>query len=227
MEKKRVAVIGAGASGLTAIKCSLDEDLEPICFERTSDIGGLWYFTPEIREGQACVMKSTVINTSKEMMCYSDFPIPQNFPNFMHNTKVLEYFRLYASHFNLLKHILFNREVSELKRASDFDSSGKWQLTVRDVTNNVSSTEIFDAVMLCTGHHAEKYIPQFKGLSDFGGTIIHPHDFKDSRDYGDKRVVVIGIGNSGGDIAVELSHVCRQVYALFCLSEYLICKQYQ
>jgi dimethylaniline monooxygenase (N-oxide forming) len=86
--KKRVAVIGAGASGLSSIKACLDEDLEPVCFERTGDIGGLWYYTPEVREGVSCVMKSTVINTSKEIMSYSDFPIPQEFPNFMHNTKV-------------------------------------------------------------------------------------------------------------------------------------------
>ena len=95
--KKRVAIIGAGASGLPAIKSVLEEDMIPVCFERTDDIGGLWNYTPEVRgDGQASVMKSTVINTSKETMCYSDFPIPEDFPNFMHNTKVMEYFRLYA-----------------------------------------------------------------------------------------------------------------------------------
>lgn len=84
----RVAVIGAGASGLTAIKACLDEGLQPVCFERTKDIGGLWRFTDSPVEGQACVMKSTVINTSKEMMAYSDFPIPAKYPVFMHNSHV-------------------------------------------------------------------------------------------------------------------------------------------
>ena len=91
---KRVAIVGAGASGLSAIKCCLDEGLVPVCMERTEDIGGLWNYSQNVREGQACVMKSTTINTSKEMMSFSDFPPPQEFPIYMHNTKVLEYFRL-------------------------------------------------------------------------------------------------------------------------------------
>ena len=85
---KRVAVVGAGASGLSAIKCCLEEGLEPVCFERTNNMGGLWYYTEDVRPDQACVMKSTVINTSKEVMCFSDFPIPAEYPIFMHNSKV-------------------------------------------------------------------------------------------------------------------------------------------
>ena len=56
----KVAIIGAGASGLTAIKCCLDEGLEPVCYERTDEIGGLWNYKDEVRPGQASVMKSTV-----------------------------------------------------------------------------------------------------------------------------------------------------------------------
>lgn len=76
--------------------------------------GGLWHYTDDPQDGQACVMKSTVINTSKEMMCYSDFPIPREFPVFMHNKYVLRYFNLYAENFNLTQHINFQTEVSLL-----------------------------------------------------------------------------------------------------------------
>ena len=124
--KKRIAIIGAGASGLPAIKSVLEEDMIPVCFERTDDIGGLWNYTPEVREdGQASVMKSTVINTSKETMCYSDFPIPEDFPNFMHNTKVMEYFRMYAKEFGLIEHIRFNTFVIKVDKASDFEETGR------------------------------------------------------------------------------------------------------
>ena len=113
--KLRVAVIGAGASGLPAIKCCLDDGLEPVCYERSGDIGGLWNYENSLEEGegQACVMKSTVINSSKEMMCYSDFPIPAEYPNFMHNKLVLQYLHLYAEHFNLYpyRYIKFDTEV--------------------------------------------------------------------------------------------------------------------
>jgi dimethylaniline monooxygenase (N-oxide forming) len=109
---KSVAVIGSGCCGLTAIKCCLDEGLEPVCFERGNYISGLWHYTEDVEEGQACVMKSTVINTSKEMMCYSDFPIPADFPIYMHNQQVDRYFHMYADKFGLRKYINFNTEVN-------------------------------------------------------------------------------------------------------------------
>ena len=68
---KRVLIIGAGCSGITAIKAVKEEGLEPVCVERTHSIGGLWYYTKNIKpDGQSTVAKSTVINTSKESMCY-------------------------------------------------------------------------------------------------------------------------------------------------------------
>ncbi|KAK3087719.1 hypothetical protein FSP39_009588 [Pinctada imbricata] len=207
---KKVAVIGAGASGLPAIKCCLDEGLEPVCFERTDHIGGLWYYTTSAIDGQACVMKSTVINTSKEMMCYSDFPIPKEYPNYMHNTYVVKYFNLYADHFDLKKHIRFKTEVMHVKKSSDFASSGQWSIQVKDRDTGQTEDLLFDAVMICTGHHAEKNMPNFPGVDDFKGKVVHSHDYKDFHGYEDKRVVVVGIGNSGGDASVELSRVASQ-----------------
>ncbi len=67
---KRVLIIGAGGSGITAVKQVRDEGLEPVCVEGTNDIGGLWYFTEQVRDGQATVMRSTIINTSKEVRCF-------------------------------------------------------------------------------------------------------------------------------------------------------------
>ena len=82
MTQKRVLIVGAGASGLPAIKSCLNEGLEPVCLERSGDIGGLWNYANSIasKDEIGCVMKSTIVNTSKEMMCYSDFPIPDEFP---------------------------------------------------------------------------------------------------------------------------------------------------
>ena len=79
MSKLRVAIIGAGGSGLTAIKSCLDEGFEPVCFEQESYLGGMWKFT-EDNSISSSVYRSTVINTDKEMMCYSDFPMPKEFP---------------------------------------------------------------------------------------------------------------------------------------------------
>ncbi|KAH9514514.1 Cyclopentanone 1,2-monooxygenase (CPMO) [Bulinus truncatus] len=212
MEPKRVAVIGAGASGLVAIKSCLDEGITPVCFERTQNIGGLWRYTDEPVDGQGCVMKSTVINTSKEIMAYSDFPIPSEFPIFMHNTHVFQYFKIYAEKFDLLKHINFNIEVLNITKADNFAVTGQWEIKYKNKKTDEDITEIFDGVLVCSGHHAEKYEPTFPGLSQFQGKVLHSHDYRKPEGFGDKRVLIIGIGNSGGDAAVELSRIASQVF---------------
>ncbi|XP_059157696.1 flavin-containing monooxygenase 5-like isoform X2 [Physella acuta] len=212
MSSKRVAIIGAGASGLTAIKTCLDEGLTPVCFERTEHIGGLWRYTDETVDGQACVMKSTVINTSKEMMSYSDFPIPEKYPVFMHNTQVYEYFKLYAQKFDLEKYINFSTEILLVTRADNFSATGKWEVKYSSTKTKEEKSEIFDGVLVCSGHHADKYVPTFPGLSKFKGQVVHTHDYRKPDGYDDKRVLIIGFGNSGGDVAVELSRKASQVF---------------
>ena len=64
-------------------------------------------------EGRASIYRSVIINTSKEMMCFSDFPIPEDFPNYMHNSKIMEYFRMYAQRFDLLRHVRFRVRAGE------------------------------------------------------------------------------------------------------------------
>ncbi|XP_072014325.1 flavin-containing monooxygenase 5-like [Amphiura filiformis] len=211
MEKKRVAVIGAGASGLVAIKSCLDEGLEPVCFEKSTGIGGLWWYR-ENRDGQGCVFKSTVINTSKEHMAYSDFPAPKDFPNFMHNRYLRKYFHLYADHFGLEKYIKYQTYIKHVTHADDYDTTGQWRLELKSRENDSEWQENFDAVLVCSGHHVEPNIPDFPGLKDFKGNVVHTHDYKTTKGYEDSRTIVVGVGNSGGDAAVELSHVCSQVF---------------
>ncbi|XP_058516124.1 flavin-containing monooxygenase 5 isoform X2 [Ochotona princeps] len=212
MTKKRVAVIGAGASGLSSIKCCLDEGLEPVCFERTNDIGGLWRFQENPEEGRASIYKSVIINTSKEMMCFSDYPIPDHFPNFMHNSQVLEYFRMYAKEFDLLKHIQFKTTVCSVKKRPDFSTSGQWEVVTE--CEGKEEMTVFDGVLVCSGHHTTAHLPldTFPGIEKFKGQYMHSRDYKNPEMFKGKRVIVIGIGNSGGDLAVETSHTAKQVF---------------
>uniref|UniRef100_UPI00398F4D23 flavin-containing monooxygenase 5-like isoform X2 n=1 Tax=Pristiophorus japonicus TaxID=55135 RepID=UPI00398F4D23 len=210
---KRVAIIGAGASGLTSIKCCLDEDLEPVCFERSNDFGGLWNFQEKVNDGRPGIYKSLIINTCKEMMCYSDFPIPDNYPNYMHNSRILEYFRLYAKHFDLVKYIRFKTNVCSITKCADFSSTGQWDVVTRDAEDNLESV-IFDAILVCTGHHVNPHLPldSFPGIEKFEGQYMHSKEYKDPVRFEGKRVIVIGIGNSGSDLAVEISRLAKQVF---------------
>ncbi|KAI1892030.1 hypothetical protein AGOR_G00149790 [Albula goreensis] len=210
---RRVAVIGAGPSGLTSIKSCLEEGLEPVCFESSDDIGGLWKYKEDSEPNRASIYKSLTINISKEMMCYSDFPIPGDYPNYMHHSRILQYFRLYADHFKLLQYIRFQTSVRSVRQRPDFSRSGQWEI----VTVNRDEQEerhIFDAVIVCSGHYSYPHMPlkDFPGLDNFGGTVFHSWDYKGPEELHGKRIVVIGIGNSGGDIAVESSRVAEQVY---------------
>ncbi|XP_053324724.1 flavin-containing monooxygenase 5-like [Spea bombifrons] len=209
---KKVAVIGAGSSGLPAIKCCLDEGLEPTCFERTDDLGGLWRFKDVSEDGRASIYNSVIINTSKEMMCYSDYLIPDDYPNYMHNSKVLQYFRLYAEHFQLIKYIQFKTTVVSIKKSPDFATTGQWEVITE--CNGQKKKDIFDAILVCTGHHSVPNLPlnSFPGLEIFKGQYFHSRDYKTPEAFKGKKVMVIGIGNTGVDLVVELSAVAKQVF---------------
>ncbi|NXO96727.1 FMO4 monooxygenase, partial [Certhia brachydactyla] len=210
---RRVAVIGAGAAGLASVKCCLDEGLEPTCFESSEDIGGVWRYTDSADHRRVTVYRSVVTNTSKEMSCFSDFPFPEDFPNYLSHSLILEYLRMYARNFALLQHIRFQTTVLSLKKRPDFTTSGQWEVVTE--TGGVHEAHIFDAVMVCTGHYQEPYLPlaAFPGIeSRFKGQRLHSQEYRDVQAFQGKRVLVIGIGNTGGDLSVELSRVAAKVF---------------
>lgn len=209
---KRICIVGGGASGLTAIKACLEQDLIPVCYEWTNNYGGLWRYREEDVHGLGSVMRSTIINSSKEVSAFSDFPPPREYPNYMHNTKMIRYIEMYAKKFDLVKHIHFEHEVKSIEQAPDYDETGKWTVTVQKVGSEAPFQETFDGVMVCAGHHVFPIIPKFPGQDQFKGKIIHTHSYKKPNGYDDKKVLVVGVGNSGGDVAVELSNIASQVY---------------
>lgn len=209
----RVAVIGAGSSGLVCIKVCIEEGLQPVCFESSDDIGGLWRFKESPEPERASIYRSLMVNTSKEMMCFSDFPMPADFPNFMHNSQLLQYYRLYAEHFDLLRHIQFKTKVRSVTQTADFSVSGQW-VVVTVNNDGGEQTHVFDAVFVCSGHYTHPALPlkEFPGHERFLGRCLHSWEFKDADAFRGKRVVVVGLGNSGGDIAVEISRSAQKTF---------------
>ena len=95
---------------------------------------------------------------------------------------------------------------------TDYDITGKWKITVKDLNSGQLVEDVVDGVMICTGHHVKPLVPTFKDQNKFKGQIIHSHSYKKPDNFVDKRVVVVGIGNSGGDAAVELSTCAEKVF---------------
>lgn len=104
--------------------------------------------------------------------------------------------------------------ICQVRQVHDFHETGRWDIEIKDLETETVSTETFDGVIVCSGHHAEKHMPYFEGEEHFLGRRVHTQDYRSFKGYEDKRIVVIGIGNSGGDVAVELARVCKQVRVL-------------
>ncbi|XP_060772055.1 flavin-containing monooxygenase 5-like [Neoarius graeffei] len=210
---RRVAVIGAGCAGLTSIKCCLDEGLEPVCFDSSDDIGGLWRFKETLETERSSMYRSLVVNTSKEMMCFSDFPMPAHFPNYMQHFMMLKYLRLYAEHFDLLKYIRLQTTVLNVSQRHDFSRTGQWEVVTENKDGH-KETQVFDGVLVCSGCFTHPITPlsAFPGIDTFPGKCSHSWEYKDSQPFHGKKVVVIGTGNSSGDLAVEISRVAEKTF---------------
>jgi thioredoxin reductase len=198
---KKVCVIGAGPSGITAAKNLKDEGMEVVVYDLGVDVGGNWVFTEEI--GHSSVFETTHIISSKTLSEYEDFPMPPDYPDYPSHKHLAKYFQDYARHFDLYPLIQFKTLVKHCERNTD----GTWTVTIEK--NGEISAHQFDALAICNGHHWLPRMPDYPG--QFDGEFIHSHEVKKFSRFADKRVLVIGGGNSACDVAVESSRVAASV----------------
>jgi dimethylaniline monooxygenase (N-oxide forming) len=128
MVAKKIAIIGCGVGGLTAIKCCVDAGLQPTCLEQHSGFGGTWNYTDEARPNQGSVHGNTITNTSKAIMCFSDFPVPKEWPNYLHRSLFMKYLEMYAKEFDLEQYIKLNSKVERLSKSDDHPETGRWNV---------------------------------------------------------------------------------------------------
>jgi dimethylaniline monooxygenase (N-oxide forming) len=198
-----VAVIGAGSSGIAAVKALAERGLDVTCFEASDRIGGNWVFGNP--NGMSAAYRDLHINTSRQRMAYADFPMPADYPDYPHHTQIAAYFEAYVDHFGFRDRIRFETTVAHAERGAE----GGWTLTLGD-----GSHEAFDALVVANGHHWNPRWPEpaFPGADTFAGVQMHAHSYVDNTDLRGKDVVVLGIGNSAVDIAVESSYVAGTTY---------------
>jgi cation diffusion facilitator CzcD-associated flavoprotein CzcO len=184
-------VIGAGAAGLTAAKNLLDVGVDVDVLEREPDLGGNWHY------GQrgSSVYRSIHTITSKAFTEYTDFPMPDHYPTFLAQRHALEYLRSYARHFGVADRIRFGTEVERVERE---EGRPGWLVTLGD-----GERRRYAAVVIANGHLWKPRYPEYPGT--FGGVTVHSGEYKTPDVLRGRRVVVVGAGNSGCDIAVEAS----------------------
>lgn len=188
----KYCVIGAGPCGLVATRQLVGRGIPTVCFEREDDIGGNWYFG----SGHSSVYASTHLISSKRMTEFTDFPMPKSFPPYPHHSQALQYLRDYADHFQLRDHIRLQTEITNIELRED-----GCRITTRDLQTQAECEADYAGLIVANGHHRDPLTPQFPG--DFSGQTIHARDYKTPDTLKGKRVLVVGAGNSGCDIAVE------------------------
>lgn len=198
---QRICVIGAGPCGLTAIKNMLAAGLrDVVCYDESASIGGNWVFDESPR--RTSVYASTHIISSKVMSGFDDFPMPPDYPDFPSHRQLRVYFEAYAAHFGLLPSIRFNHRIDRATLRPD----GRWSVGVQGPGGPCD--EIFDQLIVCSGHHREPNVPSYPGA--FAGEALHSREFKRADRFAGKRVLVVGGGNSACDIAVDIARVAER-----------------
>ncbi len=195
--RKRVGIIGAGPSGLAMIKELIERGHEVVCFEKQSSLGGVFR-----RAHDFLRLTGSSLNTAFSSYLPDDL-IP---PHIWSKEGYLNYLEAYSAEFDLKKHIEFETEVTSIE-----DCDGIWKLTVAKCQSAEGSIQAenqeyqFDHLAICTGAHSSPRMPDYPGAADFQGKIIHSEQLGDLEQYKGKRVCIVGLGESGSDIAFELA----------------------
>ncbi|BFZ59951.1 monooxygenase [Saitoella coloradoensis] len=229
---RRVAIIGAGASGLTAARAFIAEGISNIrIFERRSEIGGSWIYTDEtpnpspvprvnpqeedepLRKDGVPVWPSPMYKylhtniPAQKLMEFSDLRFPPDTETFPHRSVVLEYLRTYSAQVKDL--IELQTAVEDIRK--DSDESGEWVVKLRKVVGDERTwEERFDAVCVATGHFEVPTIPLVKGISTFPKPITHAKSFRTPHQFTNQKVLVVGNGPSGLDISEEIVRDAQQ-----------------
>jgi len=193
----RFALIGAGPMGLAAAKVMTEQGISFQGFELHSDVGGLW----DIDAPRSTMYETAHLISSKTMTEFDDFPMRENVAEYPSHTEMKRYFQDFAAQYDLYSKYHFNAEVlSAVPIGSD---GAGWRVTWRDADGQEQS-DVFAGVMIANGTLSEPNTPTFKG--EFDGEVIHAAQYRDPHQFTGKRVLIVGAGNSGCDIAVDAIH---------------------
>jgi dimethylaniline monooxygenase (N-oxide forming) len=207
MSSRTTCIIGAGSSGIAAAKVLAQRGLAFDCFEKSDRVGGNWVYRN--KNGMSACYRWLHINTSRERMQFHDFPMPRDYPDFPSHAQIAAYFDAYVDHFGVRPRLTFESEVRRVEPRAD----GRFDVTIAlDVYRDARlETRTYDAVIVANGHHWDPRWPDPPFPGRFDGRVLHAHEYDEPSLFTDKRVVVLGMGNSAMDIAVEASYVATRV----------------
>ncbi|MEU8544073.1 NAD(P)-binding domain-containing protein [Streptomyces sp. NPDC048717] len=199
----RVAVIGAGAAGLATTKALLDAGIEPVTYEQGDRPGGLW--ARDNAGGRSPAYASLHLNTSKGRTQFADHPMPAHWPDYPSADLIAGYLADYSDTHGVTGRLRFGTTVTRVER--DEDGHG-WTVTTDNGTGTERDEHV-DAVVVANGHNWDPRLPEPAYPGSFDGIQMHAHDYRTADVFRDRRVLVVGMGNSAMDIAVDASYTAR------------------
>ena len=191
-------VIGAGPMGLCTVRRLAEKGIKVLGFEAHSDVGGLW----DIDSPTSTMYESAHLISSKRMTEFDDFPMSDDVATYPRHDQLKHYFQSYATHFDLYRHYQFNCWVESVE-----PHNGQWRISYRK--NDEQHQIIAAGVLLANGTLHHPNVIDFPG--HFNGEQMHSAQYKSADIFADKRVLIVGCGNSGCDIAVDAVHRAKHV----------------
>jgi trimethylamine monooxygenase len=211
---KRVAVIGAGPSGLAVLrafqtaKANGDEIPEVVCFEKQDNWGGLWNYTWRTgldQYGEAVhgsMYRYLWSNGPKEGLEFADYSFEEHFgkqiASYPPRSVLFDYIEGRIKKTEVRDWIKFSTAVKNVEQ-----SDGGFTVTTCDLTTSKTNVGYFDHVIVCSGHFSTPNMPNFEGFERFPGRILHAHDFRDATEFRGKDVLIIGTSYSAEDIGSQ------------------------
>jgi thioredoxin reductase len=215
---EKVCIVGAGSSGITACQVLAARGVPFDCFEKGSKIGGNWRY--ENDNGLSSAYRSLHINSGRRILSYRAYPMPDDLPDYPDHFQIAKYFDDFVERFGLAERIKFKTEVESVEPVD-----GEWEVTVRGPDGG-QETHRYRAVLVANGHHWNPRWPEppFPGSEEFTGEQIHVHDYREADILVGKRVLILGIGNSAVDIAVESSRIADKTFLAMRRGAYVLPK---
>ncbi|MBN8867812.1 MAG: NAD(P)-binding domain-containing protein [Solirubrobacterales bacterium] len=198
------ALIGAGPTGLSAARNLSRRGIPFVGFEVHSDVGGLW----NIESPKSTMYESAHLISSKTTTAFDEFPMRDEVADFPSHWEMNTYFQDYADTFDLRRNYRFETEVIAAEPTGEGDDS-TWKVTVRGPEGE--ETGEYAGVIIANGILSEPSIPEFEGQDEFEGEIVHTAGYKRPDVFRDKRILIVGAGNSGCDIAVDAVHYAKSI----------------
>lgn len=215
-----VCVIGAGISGLAIARTLRRRNVPFVCIDRAGGVGGLWRQPSTDEPGPG--YRSLHLNTSQKITAFADAPMPSDYPRHPRHDQIRDYLVDYANAHELTAHMEFDSDVVRVSR----NKNSTWEVITADRSTGAERRRRFRHVVVASGHQWDPVRPgpDIPGADSFPGEQLHTFDYSTPLDHLDKRVVVVGFGNSAADLAVELSRIAQKTILSFRRSLHVVPK---